>query len=79
MVEPRVISPGLEMQDLAEVQEEEKEEETREGYELEDSPVRSDYADYEKILSDGEVRYDVLPNKCLKYFREEFKLWKDFF
>ena len=47
--------------------------------ELEESHTRSDYSEYEKILNDGEVRYDVLPNKVLKYFQEEFKLWKDFF
>lgn len=25
------------------------------------------------------MQYDYMPNKYLKYFKEEFKLWRDFF
>ena len=25
------------------------------------------------------MQYDSLPNKYLKYFKEQFKLWRDFF
>jgi hypothetical protein len=25
------------------------------------------------------MRYDYMPNKYLRYFKEEFKLWRDFF
>jgi hypothetical protein len=25
------------------------------------------------------MHYDYMPNRYLKYFKEEFKLWRDFF
>lgn len=25
------------------------------------------------------MQYDYMPNKYLRYFKEEFKLWRDFF
>jgi hypothetical protein len=31
------------------------------------------------MLSEEELHYDYMPNKYLKYFKEEFKLWRDFF
>jgi hypothetical protein len=31
------------------------------------------------MLSDENMQYDYMPNKYLKYFKEEFKLWRDFF
>jgi hypothetical protein len=46
---------------------------------VEKSNSKSDYAEYERILNDEDVQYDYMPNKYLKYFKEEFKLWRDFF
>jgi hypothetical protein len=43
------------------------------------SNSKSDFADYERILNDEDMRYDYMPNKYLRYFKEEFKLWRDFF
>ena len=40
---------------------------------------KSEFADYERILSDGDMQNGYMPNKYLKYFKEEFKLWRDFF
>jgi hypothetical protein len=30
----------------------------------------SDIADYEKMLGQKDLNYDIMPNKYLKYFRE---------
>ena len=38
-----------------------------------------DYSSYERILTEENLQYDHLPNQYLQYFKEEFKLWKDFF
>jgi hypothetical protein len=58
---------------------EERDEEKEAQEEGNNSNSKSDFADYERILNDEDMRYDYMPNKYLRYFKEEFKLWRDFF
>jgi len=36
-------------------------------------------SDYENLLTGKDLKYDYLSNQYLKYFKEEFQLWRDFF